>query len=138
MASKQRQVRSAPPPNAVQKLTSESAFTTRTLWLAGLGAVSLTGRKGEKLVAGLVDEGCMLGARARLLIAEIGADAQTQLLGWLAPVGERVQAEYTKAVSFAQHSIDRVLGQLGVPLKADIEELACRVVALSQQLRTMK
>lgn len=136
MASTRVKVSKAPIRIAGRK--SQSTSAPRIFWLAGLGLVALIRREGEKRISGLADDGRMLESRTRTFVAEVGVDARAQLRGWLMPVSERLQAGCAKTAAAIERGVGRMLGRLGVPSKADVDELTRGVAALSRQLRTMR
>ncbi|HZP67892.1 MAG TPA: phasin family protein, partial [Rudaea sp.] len=58
--------------------------------------------------------------------------------GALAPIRERVKQDAEKLGAAVQNGIAVALARLGIPSKADIDELTQRVTALSRQLKTAK
>ena len=111
------------------------ADKAQALWLAGLGAVSIAQKRGDALFKGLIGEGKDFQSRAVKLAREVRVDAQAQVAGVLAPLKARAQYETGRAGTAVQQGIGVVLGKLGIPSKADIEELTTRVTALSRQLK---
>ena len=110
----------------------------RALWLAGLGAVSIAQKQGGDLLAGLIVEGRDFRVRTRKLAKEIGADTRAQLKGVVAPLRARLRGHAKKAGATFQRGVGMALAQLGIPSKADIEELTRRVAAISGRLKTVK
>ena len=111
------------------------ADRAQAVWLAGLGAVSIAQKRGDALVRNLIGEGRDFQHRAAKLAREIRVDTQAQVAGVLAPVKARAQHEAQRAGTAVQQGVAVVLGKLGIPSKADIEELTARVTALSRQLK---
>lgn len=114
------------------------ADTPRKLWLAGLGAVSVAQKRGDEAFATLINEGEHFQARADRLAREISADAKAQAKGAIAPVRAAIEQNAQKAGKIVQNVVAGALSRLGIPTKADIEELTRRVAALSRQLKTAK
>ena len=112
------------------------AESAQAIWLAGLGAVSIAQKRGGELFQSLIGEGKEFQVRAQKVAQEIGADAKAQVKGALEPVQARARHELQRAGSAVQHGVATVLAKLGIPSKADIEELTTRVAALSRQLKT--
>ncbi|HET8943136.1 MAG TPA: phasin family protein [Rudaea sp.] len=110
----------------------------RSLWLAGLGAVSIARKRGNEAFVGLIGEGKEFQARADKLTREISADTKAQITGALAPVRVAIEQNTQKVGQTVQHVVAGVLSRLGIPTKADIDELTRRVTALSRQLKTAK
>lgn len=114
------------------------ADNARALWLAGLGAVSIARKRGGKALAEMIGEGREFQSRAQKLTREIRADAIAQADGALAPVRAAVQQNVRNAGKLVQNIVSATLAKLGIPSKADIEELTLRVAALTRQLKTAK
>ncbi|MEO8802622.1 MAG: phasin family protein [Rudaea sp.] len=110
----------------------------RSLWLAGLGAISIARKRGKEAFAGLIGEGKQFQTRAEKLAHEISADAKAQASGAIAPLRAAIEQNAQKAGQIAQNVVAGALSRLGIPTKADIEELTRRVTALSRQLKTAK
>lgn len=110
----------------------------RTFWLAGLGAVSIAQKRSGELLISLIGEGKDLQTRTRKLAQEFRSDAKAQVKGAIAPVRVAAKQSVEKVAAALQRGIAAALAQLGIPSKADIEELTQRVAALSRQLKTSK
>lgn len=107
----------------------------RSVLLAGLGAVALTRKQGDKLYAQLNEEGRALRATGIKLVQDTRKQAKARIADTLAPVKKQVDAKAAEVGAAVEQGVGRVLSRLGVPSKADIEELTQRVGALSRQLR---
>ena len=112
------------------------ADRAQAVWLAGLGAMSIAQKRGDALFKGLIGEGRTFQNRAAKLAREIRTDAKSQVEGVLAPIQARAKLESARAGAAVQQGMAVVLGKLGIPSKADIEELTTRVTALSRQLKS--
>jgi len=111
---------------------------TRSAWLAGLGAVSIAQKRGGALIGGLISEGTDFQARAQKLVRETSVDALAHAKVAIAPVRAGLKNNAKKFGAAVQRGVAVVLTQLGIPSKADVEELTRRVTALSRQLRAAK
>jgi len=125
---------------ATKRVKTQAAAQTpadkaQALWLAGLGAVSIAQKQGETLFKNLIGEGKDFQTRASKLAKEIRTDAKSQLQGAVAPLKARAKYEIAKLGTSVQQGVAVVLDKLGIPSKADIEELTTRVSALSRQLK---
>lgn len=118
--------------------TTSSADKAHTVWLAGLGAVSIAQKRGTELLAGLAAEGRDFQARAQRLAREVGADAQAQVLGAVAPLRMHARDNARKIGALIERGVALALDKLGVPSKSDIEALSQRMSALSRQLKATK
>lgn len=107
----------------------------RSFILAGLGAVRMTRQQGEKLLTQINDEGRALRANGLKLVQDTRKQVKKQIARTLAPVQKKVDAKAAEVGAAMEQGVGRVLSRLGVPSKADIEELTRRVSALSRQLR---
>jgi poly(hydroxyalkanoate) granule-associated protein len=110
----------------------------RALWLAGLGAVSIAQKRGGELLSGLIAEGHDFQTRTQKLAQEVGADAAVHVKGALAPFRAGLKRNIKKFGAAVQGGVAGALARLGIPSKADIDELTQRVTALSKQLKTAK
>lgn len=90
------------------------------LWLAGLGAYSITQAEGEKAFNALVKDGEVVQKRTRKI-----AD-QT-----IANVTDKAVDTWGKIERAVEDRIARSLNSLGVPTKRDINKLSKSVVELS-------
>ena len=90
------------------------------LWLAGLGAYSITQAEGEKAFNALVKDGEIVQARTRKV-----ADKT------LASVTGKAVDTWGRIEHVVEDGIARSLGRLGVPTKRDINKLSRSVVELS-------
>jgi len=120
------------------KQAAAPADKTRALWLAGVGALSLAQKRGGEMLGGLIAEGHDLQQRALKIAQEVSADAKKQVHGALAPVRENLKKGVAQFGVAVQQGVAGVLAKLGIPSKADIEQLTRQVAALSKQLRTAK
>jgi poly(hydroxyalkanoate) granule-associated protein len=129
---------------AKQKVVKQSvanqneAEKAQALWLAGLGAFSIAQKQGGDLFAGLIAEGKDLQARAVKLKQNLRTTARAQIKQAIAPLRSRAKYDAKKLAAGVQHSVAAVLARLGIPSKADVEELTQRVAALSRRLKTAK
>jgi len=115
---------------------SKTPAPTGPLWLAGIGALSLARKRNKALLGDLIAEGARLQAKAARITRETRLDARAQMEGLLTPVKHRLDAQVEKAGKAVQAGIGGVLSRLGIPSKADIDDLAQRVGTLSRQLKT--
>jgi poly(hydroxyalkanoate) granule-associated protein len=118
--------------------TQTAADKARALWLAGLGAVSVAQKRGGEAISGLIAEGHELQTRAQKLAQGVTSNATEQVKDALAPFQAGFKRNIRKVGVAVQSVIAGTLARLGIPTKADIEELTQRVAALSKQLKTAK
>lgn len=111
------------------QVVSGVAQGARSLWLAGLGAVSMAEDAGTKAFNALVDEGKSWEQTRRERTAAAARrvkqlrDDSTQAVG---AVEERVRAE-----------LDDVLERVGVPSQDDMDTLRSEVNALSEKVERL-
>jgi poly(hydroxyalkanoate) granule-associated protein len=118
-----------------KKVQAASKVDAGSLWLAGVGALSLSRRNGAALLGDLIGEGRRLQVEATRLAIEASADVRAQVGGLLKPVKVRAAKQLQAAGMALQSGIGGVLSALGIPSKADVDELSQRVGALSRQLK---
>jgi poly(hydroxyalkanoate) granule-associated protein len=118
-----------------RKAVAPKPDAARSVFLAGLGAVAMTRKQGDKLYAQLNEEGRALRANGIKLVRDTRKQVQTQISRTLAPVKKQVDAKAAEVGAAVEQGVGRALSRLGVPSKADIEDLTQRVGALSRQLR---
>ena len=106
------------------------------MWLAGIGALSLARKRNKALLGDLIAEGARLRAKAAKVASETRSDARAQIEGFLTPVRQHFDQQVEKAGKAVQAGVGGVLSRLGIPSKADIDDLAQRVGNLSRQLKT--
>lgn len=118
-----------------KKVPAAAKVDAGSLWLAGVGALSLARKNGAALLGELVGEGRRLQIEAARLALETGSDLSAQVRGLLKPAKARAAKQLRAAGMAVQSGIGGVLSALGVPSKADVDELSQRVGALSRQLK---
>lgn len=113
MATQSKTRRAAP--------AAKARIDARDLWLAGLGAVSLTRKNGIKLYGTLLEEGKQFQGRAGQQIdalqrqAREGFDsAKSRVEAAIAPIRERAEATYGQVKSEVETRLQPVLAKLGV------------------------
>jgi polyhydroxyalkanoate synthesis regulator phasin len=106
----------AEPASAVRELVER-------LFLAGVGAVSLTAERADALAEELAEKGGLRKEEARDLIDE----ATARWRGEAGRVGQR-----------ASVALDSVFGELGLVTKEEFEELELRVAQLEHRLRLLE
>jgi poly(hydroxyalkanoate) granule-associated protein len=110
----------------------------RRLWLAGLGAFSLTRKHGGQWFDRFAGEGKEFAARAVRFTLETAADTQAHATGAFAPITLRIEKSWGACADAVESGVARVLHRFGVPSKREIEALTRRVAALSRALKTAK
>jgi poly(hydroxyalkanoate) granule-associated protein len=118
--------------------TTSPAVTAHSIWLAGLGAVSIAQKRGTQLLASLASEGKSFQQRTQRLVREVGADATVHVQGIIAPLRANFERGTAMLGTGVQNTVAGLLDKLGIPSKADIEALSQRMTALSRQLKAAK
>ncbi len=111
---------------------------TGSVWLAGVGALSLLRKQGGALLGDLVREGHRLQLEASRFAREATADVQAQAQGVMTQVKARFNVGVKQAAAAVESGVVGVRVRLGVPSKADIDELSRRIGTLSRQLKAAK
>ncbi len=96
-------------------------FNARDLWLASLGAASLTRKQGIKLYDAMVDEGRSLQSRVTETVATVGEQVngtfetvRSRIDSVVAPVRERAEATYVVIKDEVETRLQPVLVKWGV------------------------
>lgn len=112
----------------------------RTVWLAGLGAVSIAQKQGNKLVETLVDEGEQFRARSGKFVSTLQRDARRQaqavrgrieemrgqIDGYIGPVKQRATKAARKLETQVGTRLDTLLARLGAPANGKARTLVAR------------
>lgn len=120
----------------------EANEASRKLVLAGLGAVSLVQKQGQKAIDALVAEGEGFQARTRKFVKTANNDARklsTTVRKRIASYVNPIRAKALKNVQTVENAIGErvgaVLGRFGVPSKGDVQELLARVAELNKEIK---
>jgi len=119
----------------VRKAATPKPEGSRSIYLAGLGAVAWTRKEGEKLYSRVAEESQNLRARSTKALNQARKIAKTRIDHAIAPLQKTIDANTAKLGAVVEQRVGRGLALLGVPSKADLQELSQRVSALSRQLR---
>jgi poly(hydroxyalkanoate) granule-associated protein len=118
-----------------RNVAAKKPDAARAVWLASLGAVALTRKRSDALLLRLGDEGRSLRANSLKAARDARKKAKAKLTRALAPLQRNVESNAKKFGAVVEHGVGLGLARLGVPSKADIQELTHRVSSLSRQLR---
>lgn len=135
--------KSAPRKAAPKKVSAKAEQTVlagkgREIALAAAGAAALVRKQGEKLFGNLIGESKQLQKQAGKLASNLVSDVQEQANGVLAQVKSATAANLGWVGEKAQDQVGKVLNRLGVPSKADVNQLARRVDELHKQVKLLK
>ena len=128
MATKRSKVRT-------KKTKAPAARSIRSI---GLDALASAQQRGNMLVGNLIAEGKNLQAHVQKLAHEMSVDTLAHAKVATAPVRAGLKNSAKKFGVAVQRGMAIVLAQLGIPSKADVEELSQRMAALSRQLKAAK
>ena len=109
--------------------------TAQQIWLAGLGAFSRAQDEGSKLFEALIREGSHLEHKTRHLATGKVDEVRSAVETGVTQVRERTQETWDKLEQVFEKRVSHALGKLGVPRRAELDDLARRVEELTRQLR---
>ena len=116
--------------------------TTRKFVLAGLGAVSLVQKQGQKAIDALVAEGEGYRSRTRKLVKSANSDARKfstnlrkQVVSYINPIRAKAMRNVNAVENAIGERVGAVLGRFGVPSKGDVQELLARVSELNKEIK---
>lgn len=124
--------------NAKIEFANTPTEQLRRLWLAGLGAFSLTRKHGGQWFGRFAEESRDVAARSLRFARETVADTQAHAVGVFTPITRRVEKRVDAYAGLAERSVGRVLHRVGIPTKREIEELTRQVATLSRKLKAAK
>jgi len=114
----------------------------RTVWLAGLGAVSIAQKQGGKLVETLVSEGEQFRARSEKFVGTFARDARRQakavrgqIAGYIGPVRQRATQAARRIETQVGTGLDTLLARIGVPAGSKARTLIARTTRISKAKR---
>ena len=120
----------------------------RTVWLAGLGAVSIAQKQGGKLVETLVGEGEQFRARSEKFVSTLSRDARRQakglrtriehvrgqIDGYIAPVKQRATKAARRIETQVGTRLDSLLARLGAPANGKARGLLARATRTAKTM----
>ncbi|HWT15511.1 MAG TPA: phasin family protein [Patescibacteria group bacterium] len=115
---------------------------SRKFVLAGLGAVSLVQKQGQKAIDALVAEGEGFQARTKKFVKTANSDARKlsnsvrkQITGYISPIRAKARKNVENVETAIGERVGAVLGRFGVPSKGDVQELLARVSELNKEIK---
>jgi len=108
------------------------------VWLAGLGALSLSYKHSAAWIARFVEEGRDLQSRGTTFAREAATDLQAQATGVFAPLQSRIEKQTAGYADVLQTRIAAVLRRFGVPAKRDVDALSAEIAALTRKLKAAR
>ncbi|MBS0584322.1 MAG: phasin family protein [Proteobacteria bacterium] len=124
--------------NTQIEFANTPAEQLRRVWLAGLGAFSLTRKHGGQWFGRFVEEGQDFTARSAQFAREAVADAQAQATGIFSPILLRAEKQFDAYAKVVEKGVGRVLHRFGIPSKREVEDLSRHVATLTRKLKTAK
>lgn len=114
------------------------AEQARRVWLAGLGAFSLTRKHGGQWFGRFADEGQEFLTHGLRFVRETVADTRAHAVGVFTPITRRVEKRAYRYAGTVERGVGHVLRRFGIPTKRDIEDLTRQVATLSRKLKATK
>jgi len=108
------------------------------VWLAGLGALSLSYKHSAAWIVRFVEEGRDLQSRGTTFAREAATDLQAQATGVFAPLQSRIEKQTAGYADVLQTRIAAVLRRFGVPAKRDVDALSAEIAALTRKLKAAR
>ena len=115
-----------------------STVQANRLWLAGLGAFSLTQKRLSKAYDGLVTEGRSLQHRARLSAVKFYGEAQTRINAVVQPLSHKATQVAAEANTQIEANVAAVLKRLGVSAKSKAAPRTVRKTTAGKKLKLAK
>lgn len=110
----------------VESLGQDMKNTSRSLWLAGLGAASSLQQNGRQMFETLVERGENRKARG------FGVPSTVQQAG--EKVGDRVKGLGREVEARVEKGVTSTMKRFGVPVRSDFEQLIERIEQLSSKV----
>lgn len=119
--------------------------TARSVWLAGLGAVSMARQQGQRIVTALVAEGEQISERGENLRSELSrnvkrqvSQTQRQVKGVVKPWVQQAGRVADDVSASLGERLGNALGRLGVPTKVDLGDLSRRLDGVRSALKSTR
>ncbi len=112
--------------------------TARNVFLASLGAVSISRKEGARIVETLIEQGQDLRDRTVKMAEGKVNDVRKQVIGVVGKVQKQATSNLTQVEGVVGGQVTRVLSRLGIPSKADVQELSRRVAELNRQVKALQ
>jgi poly(hydroxyalkanoate) granule-associated protein len=111
--------------------------SSRSIWLAGLGAFSRAQAEGMKMFENLVKQGEALESKTRKAASDTAAAARGAAQAKVKEVKDGMGGTWDKLEQVFEARVARALTKLGVHSSADVERLSQRVDALSEAVNEL-
>jgi poly(hydroxyalkanoate) granule-associated protein len=119
------------------KENAKMSESSRSIWLAGLGAFSRAQAEGMKMFENLVKQGEALESKTRKAASDTAAAARGAAKAKVKEVKDGVGGTWDKLEQVFEARVARALTKLGVHSSADVERLSQRVDALSEAVNEL-
>jgi len=117
--------------------TKPAMDSSRSIWLAGLGAFSRAQAEGMRMFDNLVKQGEALESKTRQAASDTAAAARGAAKAKVTEMKTGVGGTWDKLEQVFEARVGRALAKLGVHSQADVERLAQRVDALSEAVNEL-
>jgi len=111
--------------------------SSRSIWLAGLGAFSRAQAEGMRMFEGLVKQGEALESKTRRAAVDTAAAASGAAKAKVKEMKSGVGGTWDKLEQVFEARVARALAKLGVHTQSDVERLTERVDALSDAVNAL-
>jgi len=111
--------------------------SSRSIWLAGLGAFSRAQAEGMRMFEALVKQGETLESKTKKAAADTAAAASGAAKAKVKEVKAGVGGTWDKLEQVFEARVARALAKLGVHTQSDVERLSERVDALSEAVNEL-
>jgi len=111
--------------------------SSRSIWLAGLGAFSRAQAEGMRMFEGLVKQGEVLESKTKQAAVDTAAAAKGAAKARVKEVKDGVGGTWDKLEQVFEARVARALGKLGVHTQSDVKRLTERVDALSEAVNEL-
>lgn len=122
---------------AAKDLSQSVLDSSRSIWLAGLGAFSRAQAEGMRMFEGLVKQGEALESKTRQAAADTAAAARGAASARVKEVKKGAGATWDKLEHVFEARVARALAKLGVHTQSDVARLTERVDALSEAVNEL-
>lgn len=112
--------------------------SAQQVWLAGLGALARTQQEGGKFFDALVEEGARVSAKTHQYAQTQLKQAREQAEPWVDGARKQADAAFGKLEQVLDTRLGRALKRMQVPSRADIDDLARRIDALTREIHATR
>jgi len=106
-----------------KKLQTELFESTRRLWLAGLGTLSVVEQESTGIFDQLIEKGRLIEEKSRKQMKKTKAEIESSSEGLAEELSDKLDRQ-----------VSGVLQKMGIPSRAQVQDLTLRVEQLSEQV----